>query len=171
MKIYTKTGDKGKTSLIGNERVDKCDARVEAYGTLDELNAYLGLIKTLELSADLQCFIEKIQTTIFDISAYIACSSEEIRKKFTKPDENLINLMEEEIDKISSALPKMFEFSVPANNTLSAHINICRTICRRAERMVIAVTDDFYEKEFTLRFLNRLSDYLYALYLKFNLNN
>ncbi|MDL2240496.1 cob(I)yrinic acid a,c-diamide adenosyltransferase [Bacteroidales bacterium OttesenSCG-928-K03] len=168
MKIYTKSGDKGKTSLIGNERVDKNDERVEAYGTLDELNAYLGLIKTLEIPNETKEFIEKIQTTIFDVSAYIACSSEEICKKYSPAKIGVIEEMEKEIDNISEKLPKQFQFSIPANNILSAQINICRTICRRAERCIAAVKEDFHEKEFVLTFVNRLSDYLYALYLRFD---
>ncbi|MDR2084682.1 MAG: cob(I)yrinic acid a,c-diamide adenosyltransferase [Bacteroidales bacterium] len=168
MKIYTKTGDKGMTSLIGNKRVEKCDERVETYGTLDELNAYLGLIKTFEIPDNLHDFIEVIQKTIFDISAYIACASEEISSKFSGPNNALIKLMEVEIDRIAVSLPKQFEFSIPANNVLSAQINICRTVCRRAERCITAIHEDFHEKEFVLSFVNRLSDYLYALYLKFN---
>lgn len=168
MKIYTKTGDKGETSLIGNERVEKCDPRVEAYGNLDELNAYLGLIKNLRVKENAKYVIEKIQLVVFDISAYIACCSEDICKKFPEPKSTIIKLMEDEIDKITATQPKQFEFSIPANNTTSAEVNICRTVCRRTERSIIAVHENFHEKEFALSFINRLSDYLYALYLECN---
>ena len=169
MKIYTKTGDTGSTSLIGNIRVAKNDLRVEAYGTIDELNAYLGLIRTFNLPEDVKNMIFSIQKNLLTISSFIACPSEEIAKKLQAPDENIVEMMEKSIDEIITKLPKSFSFIIPANNTTSAHINIARTICRRTERCVTAINEDFPKREYTMIFLNRLSDYLYSLFRIFDM--
>ncbi|MGI6718036.1 MAG: cob(I)yrinic acid a,c-diamide adenosyltransferase [Bacteroidales bacterium] len=164
MKIYTKKGDEGLTSLIGTERVLKNDPRVEAYGTIDELSAYLGLIKTLDIRSEDKVVINKIQEALFSASAFIASSNVEVANKMKSPNFDLINTMESEIDKINEKMPKMFEFSIPANNSISAYFNIARTICRRAERRVISIKEDFLERSFVFQLLNRLSDYLYMMY-------
>ncbi len=164
MKVYTKKGDEGLTSLIGNERVLKNDPRVEAYGTIDEVSAYLGLIKTLDIREQDKLFLHKIQESLFSASAFIASSNDEVANKMKSPNRDIIQEMEEEIDKIDEKMPKVFAFSVPAKNQVSAHFNIARTICRRAERRVIAIKENFLEKGFVFQLLNRLSDYLYMLY-------
>ncbi|MDD4141949.1 MAG: cob(I)yrinic acid a,c-diamide adenosyltransferase [Bacteroidales bacterium] len=164
MKIYTKTGDAGTTALIGNKRVSKNDARVEAYGAVDELNAFLGLVRTFNLPGQVEDMILRIQKNLFSVSSFMACTSPEIAAKFGEPDTEIVAAMEQAVDEMMKKLPETFSFSIPAKNPLSANVNIARTVCRRAERNTVAVKDSFPHREYVLQFLNRLADYLYALY-------
>ncbi len=170
MHIYTKTGDKGTTMLIGGERVAKNDSRVEAYGTVDELDAYIGLIDSmLKESADskipngtIELFGE-IRKALFLACAYVACCSVEVGEKMQSPDYDVITHIEKAIDDISETLPKQFSLMILGNNVISSHINVARTICRRAERRIVAIEGEIVRKDFVSQLLNRLSDYLYVL--------
>ena len=163
MKIYTKTGDKGKTSLLGGTRVSKSNERLDAYGTIDELNSFLGLIRDLEHEDERKQFIHEIQSRLFTIGSSLAAETE--RAKDFKPDleEQDILALEFAIDKMNERLPQMRHFIIPGGHPLVSHTHIARTVCRRAERLVIKLSDSEEIEEIIIRFLNRLSDYLFVL--------
>ena len=176
MKIYTKTGDDGTTSLIGGVRVLKCDNRVEAYGTIDELDAYIGLIRSfclsdisigcqsvLKLPADTIELLSEIRKALFVACSFVACCSIDAGKKLKSPDYSIIEKLENAIDNISRTLPKDFAFTILGNDIFSCQINVARTVCRRAERRVVAIEGDVAEQKFIMPLLNRISDYLYVL--------
>jgi cob(I)alamin adenosyltransferase len=163
MKIYTKTGDKGKTSLLGGTRVPKNNLRIETYGTVDELNSYLGLVSDLDSDAERKNFIRDIQSRLFTIGSSLAAETE--RAKDFKPDleENDVLMLENAIDKMNEVLPSMTNFIIPGGHQLVSTTHIARTVCRRAERLVIRLSEtEEVEKEIII-YLNRLSDYLFVL--------
>lgn len=163
MKIYTKTGDKGKTSLLGGTRVSKSDYRIEAYGTVDELNSCLGLVSDLDTDKTRVEFIRNIQSRLFTVGSSLA--AETSRAKEFKPDlnENDITSLELAIDEMNKVLPTMKNFIIPGGHQLVSTTHIARTICRRAERLVIRIAETEDIEEIIIRFLNRLSDYLFVL--------
>lgn len=163
MKIYTKTGDKGKTSLLGGTRVSKSDLRIETYGTVDELNSYLGLVSDLDQDNDRTSLIRNIQSRLFTVGSSLA--AETARAKEFKPDleEDDITVLEQAIDEMNEVLPAMKNFIIPGGHQLVSTTHIARTICRRAERLVIQLSETEEIEELIIRFLNRLSDYLFVL--------
>ncbi len=163
MKIYTKTGDKGKTSLLGGTRVSKSNERINAYGTIDELNAFLGLVSDLDPDDRHREFIRNIQNRLFTIGSSLAAETE--RAKEFKPDlqENDITELEHAIDKMDEILPQMKNFIIPGGHQLVSNTHIARTVCRRAERLVIKLSETEEIEEIIIRYLNRLSDYLFVL--------
>lgn len=163
MKIYTKTGDKGKTSLLGGTRVSKSDIRIDAYGTVDELNSYLGFVSDLETDKDRISFIRNIQYRMFTVGSSLAAETE--RAKDFKPDlqEEDITVLEQAIDKMNEVLPIMTSFIIPGGHQLVSATHIARTICRRAERLVIKLSEVEEIEEIIIRYLNRLSDFLFVL--------
>ena len=163
MKIYTKTGDKGKTSLLGGTRVSKSDIRIDAYGTVDELNSYLGFVSDLETDKDRISFIRNIQYRMFTVGSSLAAETE--RAKDFKPDlqEEDITVLEQAIDKMNEVLPIMTNFIIPGGHQLVSATHIARTICRRAERLVIKLSEVEEIEEIIIRYLNRLSDFLFVL--------
>lgn len=164
-KIYTKTGDKGTTALIGGTRVSKGHLRIESYGTVDELNAYIGLCK--DVLKDKQCrdMLKKIQEDLFVIGAVLACDPEkEIKMKLPDITEKDIDLIETAIDRMESTLPVMKNFILPGGDPAISYLHIARCICRRAERCCVRLTEEQVEKHILiLQYLNRLSDYLFVL--------
>jgi len=162
MKIYTKKGDDGTTSLIGGKRVLKCDSRVEAYGDVDELISYLGVVRSHTENQQYAEEIFKIQQHLMDVSAYLACDGPQ---SFLKPleTESQLAFLEEKIDKMTELLPKKFSFIIPGPPSLSAELHFARTICRRCERRVIAIEQKTASDGDCARYLNRLSDYLFTL--------
>lgn len=170
MKIYTKTGDKGTTSLVGGVRVSKTDDRLEAYGTVDELNSELGLLQTyVKSEEELEC-IAFVQRKLFAIGGYLATdqTKTDLRKSCVITQED-VEKMEQAIDKIDSVLPPLRSFIIPGGSRSSAVCHVCRTVCRRAERRIL-VLNDLYEVDPNLiSFMNRLSDYLFVLARKLNL--
>lgn len=162
MKIYTKTGDTGETSLVGGTRVSKADAKIEAYGTVDELNSSLGVIASLDVHYS--DFIKSIQHKLFNIGSVLAA---EENLSFELPDIALsdITLLEQEIDRLNKSLPKLKNFILPGGSVLSAHTHVSRCICRRAERRVVILGDAKYGMH--IKYLNRLSDYLFILSREF----
>ena len=163
-KIYTKTGDKGTTSLIGGTKVLKSDLRIEAYGTVDELNSYIGLCKDL-LNGLFQNVLAEIQDRLFTIGSSLACDPEK-EPKMRIPDlhEADITLLENEIDKMNETLPVMKHFILPGGHPAVSHIHIARCICRRAERCCVRLDQETKETELLIvKYLNRLSDYLFVL--------
>ena len=163
-KIYTKTGDKGITSLIGGTKVAKSDLRIEAYGTVDELNSYIGLCKDL-LNGVVKNVLPEIQDRLFTIGSSLACDPEK-EPKMRIPDlqEADITLLEKEMDLMNNVLPAMKHFILPGGHTTVSHIHIARCICRRAERCCVRLEQETKETELLIvKYLNRLSDYLFVL--------
>ncbi|MFR9541942.1 MAG: cob(I)yrinic acid a,c-diamide adenosyltransferase [Rikenellaceae bacterium] len=166
MRVYTKTGDKGTTALVSGERVAKSDPRVEAYGTVDELSAFLALLADKMRDEEaLRCYvasIDYINSVLMSIEAHLAAGDKN-EYPLPKITEKSIKGLELEIDKMQSELPTIMKFTIPGGCKLNSLSHVCRTICRRAERRAIVVAQSHPLDEAVLIFLNRLSDYLYLL--------
>ncbi len=164
MKIYTKRGDKGNTSLIGGTRVAKNDVRLEAYGTVDELNSYVGLLRSYIREEDLKEILIDIQNQLFKIGSYLAVdiSVSKMRSDF-KLDEVRIELLEKEMDKLEGSLVPLKGFILPGGHQATGVCHVARTVCRRAERRVIDIRDVYEIDSWVVRYLNRLSDFLFVL--------
>jgi ATP:cob(I)alamin adenosyltransferase len=171
MKIYTKTGDKGTSSLCGGTRVSKDDIRLEAYGNIDELNAFMGLLLTEELTARDSLFVQNIQHQLFKIGAYLATDQSACELKDPQPvTDDMLQTIESEIDLVTSQLPEIRRFILPGGNKASSLCHVCRTVCRRSERHVVMVSRKFPVENNIMIYLNRLSDYFFVLGRKCNLN-
>jgi cob(I)alamin adenosyltransferase len=165
MKIYTKTGDKGTTSLIGGTKVPKSHHRIEAYGTVDELNSYLGLVRDLIADQTTIDILASIQDRLFTIGSSLACDPIK-EPKMRLPDLHRadIEVLEKEIDRMDAVLEPMKSFIIPGGHTTVSHIHIARCVCRRAERACVRLELESLEVEpLVLQYLNRLSDYLFIL--------
>ena len=163
MKIYTKTGDKGQTSLIGGTRVPKFHLRIESYGTVDELNSYIGLIMCQDIDAHHQQILKEIQDRLFTIGSSLASDPERSKMKIPDLLESDITLLETEMDQMNEELPELKHFVLPGGNTIVSWCHIARCICRRAERLTVHLaTESFVDEKMTV-YLNRLSDYLFVL--------
>ncbi len=163
MKIYTKTGDKGETGLYGGMRLSKSDLRLEAYGTLDELNSYLGLIRALKIHSHQQTLIIDIQTELFTIGAHLASQPDKNSLPLPEFNENLVSELEKAIDFMNESLPEMKHFILPGGNIIISHIHVCRAVCRRTERRIVKLNLESDIHPHIIRLLNRLSDYLFVL--------
>ena len=164
-KIYTKTGDKGKTSLIGGTKVLKSDLRIEAYGTLDELNSFVGFCLDHLKANNIHNVLAEIQDRLFTIGSALACDPEkETKLKIPDLHEADVELLETEIDKMNEALPVMKSFILPGGHVAVSSLHIARTVCRRAERCCVRMQKKEMEVEpLIIKYLNRLSDYLFVL--------
>ncbi|HSQ47728.1 MAG TPA: cob(I)yrinic acid a,c-diamide adenosyltransferase [Lutibacter sp.] len=178
MKIYTKTGDKGKTSLFGGTRVPKYHLRIEAYGTVDELNSYIGLIRDQKIDPHTTEILLKIQNELFTLGSMLATPPEkEILKSgkerlnINKVSEESVALLENEIDLMNESLPPMSHFILPGGHTAVSFCHIARCICRRAERITTQLSDESTINPKILVYLNRLSDYLFMLARKLTIDN
>lgn len=162
--IYTKTGDKGTTALIGGTRVPKNNFRLEAYGTVDELNTNAGMIRSYPVDENTIKTIVRIQNQLFTIGSYLATDEKvsDLRNKLVT-DEKEIEFLELEMDKLESKLPPLSNFVLPGGHPAVAQCHISRTICRRAERRVISMSEQVEVDEWVIRYLNRLSDYFFVL--------
>jgi cob(I)alamin adenosyltransferase len=163
MKIYTKTGDKGLTSLIGGTRVPKFHLRIESYGTVDELNSYIGMIRDQDISAHDKDLLKEVQDRLFTIGSSLAADPE--KSKMMIPDLNPedIELLEKEMDTINEQLPELRHFILPGGNNAISFCHIARCVCRRAERLAVHLaTESNVDAKVTV-YLNRLSDYLFVL--------
>lgn len=170
MKIYTKTGDKGTTSLFGGTRVPKHHIRIESYGTVDELNSYIGLIRDQKIDTHSKEILIKIQDRLFTLGATLATDPEKATLKSGKDRLNIpkiepqdITLLETEMDKMNKQLPAMTHFILPGGHTTVSYCHITRCICRRAERLSTLLHQKEPIDELVLVYLNRLSDYLFVL--------
>ena len=170
MKIYTKTGDKGTTALFGGTRVKKYNLRIESYGTVDELNSYIGLIKDQEVSEYTKSALLKVQNELFTLGAMLATPPEKEtlksgkeRLNIPKVDDNSILFLENEIDKMDAELPQMTHFILPGGHQAVSFCHIARCVCRRAERLSVALNDEESINNDIIKYLNRLSDYLFTL--------
>ena len=177
MKIYTKTGDNGTTALFGGSRVKKYNSRIESYGTVDELNSYIGLIKDQDISTDTKDALLKIQNELFTLGAMLATPPEKEtlksgkeRLNIPKIDENSILFLENEIDKMDEVLPQMTHFILPGGHQAVSFCHVARCVCRRAERLSVELNDNEPINEDILKYLNRLSDYLFVLARKLSLD-
>ena len=162
MKIYTKTGDKGDTSLIGGYRVSKSNLRIESYGTVDELNSWLGLIVEFLPQEHIE-EVQSIQSLLFSIGAQLASKSKEQKRPFQEVSVNDIKALEAHIDAYEALLPKMTHFILPGGNKGASHAHLARCVCRRAERIVVQLSRIDFVDDKILIYLNRLSDYLFCL--------
>ncbi len=163
MKIYTKGGDKGQTSLIGGTRVSKHHIRIHSYGTVDELNSYIGLIGCQEIDANSKTVLKEIQDRLFTIGASLASDPEQSFVQTPDLFDADITLLEKEIDKMNESLPKLKHFILPGGNTLVSYAHLARCVCRRAERLVVELAENDFVEPKVIIYLNRLSDYLFVL--------
>ncbi len=163
MKIYTRTGDKGQTGLLGGQRVGKDHLRIEAYGTIDELNSHLGMLS--DLSPDRSQQIVGIQEKLFSIGSRLASASDADADKFHVPQVNEADIvaLEQAMDVMDKELPEMRNFILPGGHPAISQAHICRTICRRAERQVVRLAAHEVFPEIIVRYLNRLSDLLFVV--------
>jgi cob(I)alamin adenosyltransferase len=162
MKIYTKTGDDGTTGLIGGNRVPKSDPRIDCYGTVDELNAALGLA-AVDADADLLPMLRQVQNDLFVIGSHLATPDESRHKSALPPlDEAMVHRLETQIDAADGALPPLHNFILPGGTETAARLHLARTICRRAERLLVEFAKDHSTPAPILIYLNRLSDWLFV---------
>jgi len=167
MKIYTKTGDKGTTALYGGKRLSKGDLEIEAYGTVDELNSYIGLVNTYLEEKEYHDLLTDIQSRLFDVGTHLA--AETGKKNLVLPEipEAKITLLEQYIDKMNERLPELKFFILPGGNRAAAVAHIARTVCRRAERCIVRLSEQDEVEPILIQYLNRLSDFLFVLARKF----
>lgn len=170
MKVYTKTGDTGTTALFGGTRVPKHHIRIESYGTVDELNSHIGLIRDQDIKALYKNVLIEVQDRLFTVGAILATPPEkEIMKNGQPRLQNLgivesdIEFLENEIDTMEEALPPMTHFVLPGGHTTVSYCHIARCVCRRAERLAVHLNDIEPTDERVIKYLNRLSDYLFVL--------
>ena len=163
MKIYTKTGDKGTTSLFSGKRVPKHHIRIESYGTVDELNSIIGAIRDQKIDTTIEEKLIKIQTDLFTLGAMLATPTKKEKLNIPKINESSIQFLENEIDTMNSQLPPMTHFILPGGHQTVSFCHIARTVCRRAERLAVLLNDQTSVESSILIYLNRLSDYLFVL--------
>lgn len=163
MKIYTKTGDKGQTSLIGGTRVSKADLRIDTYGTVDELNCYIGLVRDLNTDEARRALLKEVQDRLFTIGSNLAAEPEQQKKVIPDLTNEDIGLLEQAMDEMDAALPPLRHFVLPGGHSSVSFCHVARTVCRRAERLVIALAEQTEVHPMIVPYLNRLSDYLFVL--------
>ncbi|MDH4090229.1 MAG: cob(I)yrinic acid a,c-diamide adenosyltransferase [Cyclobacteriaceae bacterium] len=163
MKIYTKTGDDGTTSLFGGKRVSKADLRIETYGTVDELNAFIGLVRDQEVNHGRTGVLVEIQNKLFTIGSILATEPENTKLKIPSLSDDDILFLEQEMDTLDQDLPPIKFFVLPGGHQSVSHCHVARTVCRRAERLSIALNAQNKIEPLVIKYLNRLSDYLFVL--------
>jgi len=164
MKIYTKTGNNGSSGLIGGTRVSKDDIRLEAYGSIDELGAFISVLLSGKLELHDRSFIQDVQHYMFKIGSYLATDQSSTDLKIPEPvSEKMLQTIESEIDGITALLPEIHHFVIPGGNKTAAMCHVCRTVCRRSERNVVKVSKVYSVDNAIQRYLNRLSDYFFVL--------
>jgi len=163
LKIYTKTGDEGTTGLLGGTRVPKSNLRIEAYGTVDELNSYVGLLRDQAINEERKDLLKLIQDRLFTIGADLATAPG--KDKVVKPDlvEADIDLLESEMDNMEESLPALTSFILPGGHQSVSFAHLARCVCRRAERIAVALNETESVDPIVLKYLNRLSDFLFVL--------
>lgn len=164
-KIYTKTGDKGSTSLIGGVRVPKSHIRIESYGTVDELNSYMGMVRDMANNTLINDWIHEIQDRLFTIGSVLATNPDkEVKMKLPVLHEADVIFLEQKIDEMNESLPEMRSFILPGGNLASSTTHVARCVCRRAERICVAMQqDNEVVPDLIVQYLNRLSDFLFVL--------
>ena len=162
MKIYTKGGDDGSTSLLGGRRVPKYHQKIEAYGTLDELISYLGLVRDIYKNEYYQKFLIRIQDNLMTISSHLAADCEGCEEELPQITMKDVQNLEKEIDNMENTLPALTSFILPGGAVEVSYCHIARTVCRRAERITFRVSEEFKVDALILKYLNRLSDFLFV---------
>jgi len=162
-KIYTKTGDKGQTSLIGGTRLPKHHVRIEAYGTVDELNSHLGLLRDVIEEKNTFDLLISIQDRLFTIGSQLAADPEKNKMQLPKVFEEDVTALEKAIDEMNAQVPEMKSFVLPGGHVYVSYCHIARCVCRRAERAVMRLAENESVHELHIKYLNRLSDYLFML--------
>ena len=163
MKIYTKTGDQGTTALFGGQRLSKSDLRIETYGTVDELNSFLGLLRDQPVSTSRKEILIEVQDRLFTIGSILATEPGNTKVKIPSLQESDVVFLESEIDKMDGQLPPMKFFVLPGGHESVSIGHVTRTVCRRTERLVIALNEQNAIDPLVIKYLNRLSDYLFVL--------
>ena len=171
MKVYTKTGDKGKTSLFGGKRVLKSDLQIESYGNVDELNSWMGMLRDSSQNDEEKKFLISIQENLFTIGSYLATDKDK-KEKLSLPilTEEWIANLETAMDGMDKDLPPMRFFVLPGGHVAVSNCHIARTVCRRAERSIVALESEDTDIDFAKRYVNRLSDYLFVLSRKWSID-
>ena len=165
MKVYTKTGDKGLTSLVGGQRVSKCCDRLESYGTIDELNSHIGVLVTYCDDAQDIRFLTEVQQRLFAVGGYLAtdCKETELHESCRVTPE-MVSDVEKEIDRLQEQLPPLHSFIIPGGTRAASFAHVCRTVCRRAERCILRLAESGIEIDANVTcYVNRLSDYFFVL--------
>ncbi|MGC4079399.1 MAG: cob(I)yrinic acid a,c-diamide adenosyltransferase [Rubrivivax sp.] len=164
-KIYTRTGDKGQTSLIGGTRVSKNHIRIESYGTVDELNSYLGLVNDMAADTRTGDWIREVQDRLFTLGAELATTqTKEVKMKLPDLHISDIEWLEQRIDEMNEQLPEMRSFIIPGGHQAASACHVARCVCRRAERLCVAMEEQGeHVSDIVLKYLNRLSDFLFVL--------
>lgn len=163
MKIYTKTGDKGTTSLVGGTRISKGDLKIESYGTVDELNSWIGVLRDLPVNESRRDLLKEIQDRLFTIGADLASEPEQTKKKIPDLFETDIELLEKQMDEMNEVIPPLRAFVLPGGHQAVSFTHVARTVCRRAERLVIRLSDLEETNPLIIKYINRLSDFLFVL--------
>lgn len=163
MKIYTKTGDTGTTGLFGGKRVSKADLRINAYGTVDELNAWLGVLRDQNVNASRKEVLLAIQDCLFSMGSMLATEPGNTKVRIPHLTEDNVTFLEGEIDSMDNALPTLRSFILPGGHQSVSFCHVARTVCRRAERMIITLHEAAPVDALVIKYLNRLSDYLFTL--------
>ena len=170
-KVYTKTGDKGETSIIGGIRVKKCCERLEAYGTVDELSSHLGLLISMLPDGDDRTLLIRIQNNLFNVCSNLATDqSQTPLHDSAKLADGEIEVLEHEVDRMMKMLPERQGFVLPGGTQAAAQAHVCRTVCRRAERRIVALSEVAIISPEIQQYVNRLSDYLFVLAKIINFN-
>ena len=163
MKVYTKTGDKGETSLFGGTRVSKGDARIHSYGTVDELNSYVGLLRDLSVEEKRNVELIRIQDRLFTLGAILATESETALKKLPLITLSDVHYLETAIDEMENTLEPITAFVLPGGHPTVSYCHVARCVCRRAERLTVELSEQTTVDVLVVQYLNRLSDYLFVL--------
>lgn len=170
-KIYTKQGDKGETSLIGGKRVPKYHDRIEAYGTVDELNSFVGLIRDHDIDTETKSVLISIQKKLFTLESVLATDHDsKISRKLPQLKEEDVEMLEKQIDQMNETLPPITNFILPGGHVVVSYAHIARTICRRSERIVLRLAQNYPVEELSIKYLNRLSDYFFVLSRKLTMD-
>ena len=165
LKIYTKTGDLGKTSLIGGTKVPKSHLRIESYGTVDELNSYIGLVSDMIIDNESKIILKEIQDRLFTVGSSLACDPDkEPLMKIPDLKEQDVELLEKQIDNMNEVLPVMKFFILPGGHPAISTAHVARCVCRRAERLCVNMQEhELFVDPLVIKYINRLSDYLFVL--------
>lgn len=163
MKVYTKKGDAGTTQLIGGTRVSKSSLRIDSYGTIDELNSFIGLIRDQEIDQQYKLQLIEIQDRLFTIGSSLASDPEKSKMKIPDLLESDVQFLEDAMDEMDQQLPEMKFFVLPGGHTTVSYCHLARCVCRRAERIIVALNEHDTVPELIFKYVNRLSDYLFVL--------
>ncbi len=163
-RVYTKTGDQGETGLVGGHRIPKHSLRIEGYGTVDELNATIGMVRlhTQGPLGELDAILRRVQNELFNLGSLLATRPEDLHPKQPVIEERHITQLEHEIDRLNADLPELRSFVLPGGGAAAAHLHLARTVCRRAERLVVALAHQESVRPEAVQYLNRLSDALFV---------